>query len=587
MKDFKEKLSLVPTKPGSYQMKDKDGVIIYVGKAKNLQRRLRSYFTRTVTGKTKLLVEDIDDFEYIVTSSELESLILEITLIKKYDPKYNILLRDDKSYPYIEVTHEKYPQVKVVRNVKRKRMKANLFGPYPNAHAARRTVEIINRIYPLRKCNVLKKDLCLYYHINECLGYCKKKISEEQITSMVEEVKRFLRGDASIVTSRLKEEMEKASNELNYERANEFKNMLIDVTDTLEKQKIDLNNKDNFDIINYYKDKNYLSIELFFIRDGLLFGRHNEIINTMDDINDELMEFIIKFYDKQGILPKELYVPLDIDLDLLEEYLNIKINKPTKGRVKKLVDLARENAIEQLKLKEESVEKDNESRIKAVKELAKLLNINSASRIESFDNSHLFGTYYVGGMVVFRDFLPLKDEYRKYRLDVSVKDDLAAMREVLYRRYYKVLMEDLIKPDLIVMDGGKTQIGVCKEIIDSLGLKIKIVGLVKDDRHKTNMLMDENYNIIEVDKNSNLFLFLTRIQDEVHRYAITYHRNIKAKGALSSALDLIPGVGEVRKKELLKKFGSLKKMREASVEELSEVVPADVAEKLFSSLKDI
>ena len=290
----------------------------------------------------------------------------------------------------------------------------------------------------------------------------------------------------------------------------------------------------------------------------------------MDDINDELMEFIIKFYDKQGILPKELYVPLDIDLDLLEEYLNIKINKPTKGRVKKLVDLARENAIEQLKLKEESVEKDNESRIKAVKELAKLLNINSASRIESFDNSHLFGTYYVGGMVVF---------------DTS-NSDVDSMKEVLYRRYYKVLMEDLIKPDLIVMDGGKTQIGVCKEIIDSLGLKIKIVGLVKDNHHKTNMLMDENYNIIEVDKNSNLFLFLTRIQDEVHRFTINYHRELRSKGSISSILDNIEGIGPTRKKQLLKKYGSINKINEASNDELLEIIPQNVIDNLKKYLTE-
>ena len=587
MKDFKEKLSNVPTKPGSYQMKNKDGVIIYVGKAKNLQRRLRSYFTKTQNGKTKMLVDDIDDFEYIVTSSELESLILEITLIKKYDPKYNILLRDDKSYPYIEITHDKYPQVRVVRNVKRKRTKSNLFGPYPNAHAARRTVEIINRIYPLRKCNILKKDLCLYYHINECLGYCKKDVPKEEIDSMVEEIKSFLRGNSKIIIEKIKNKMDKASNDLNYERANEYKNMIIDIEDTLEKQKIDLNNNNNFDIVNFYKSNNYLSIELFFIRDGLLFGRHNEIINSVDDIEEEIIEYLVKFYEKIGMLPKEINVPIDLNIDILEEYFNIKISKPSKGKVKKLIDLAGENAKEQLKLKEETLERDDKERINASIELAKLLNIDSASRIESFDNSHLFGTYYVGGMVVFRDFIPLKDEYRKYRLDVEVKDDLSAMKEVLYRRYYKVLMEDLVKPDLIVLDGGKTQISVCKEIIDSLGLNIKIVGLVKNDKHRTNQLMDENYNIIDVPKNSNLFLFLSRIQEEVHRYAITYHRNIKSKGTLSSTLDLVEGIGEIRKKELLKKFGSLKKMKEATIEELSEVVPQEVANKLFQTLKEL
>ena len=294
MKDFKEKLSLVPTKPGSYQMKNKDGIIIYVGKAKNLQRRLRSYFTRTLTGKTKLLVDEIDDFEYIVTSSELESLILEITLIKKYDPKYNILLRDDKSYPYIELTNDKYPMVKVVRNVKRKKNKNHLYGPYPNVYAARKTVNMINRIYPLRKCDKLKKELCLYYHIHECLGYCEKNISEDKIEEMKKEIISFLKGDSTIITEKITTEMTKASLNMNYEKALELKTMLEDIETTLRKQKIDLNKNYNFDLVNYYTNNNFTSIELFFIRDGLLFGRHNEIIPSLGDITSEVEEYLIK-----------------------------------------------------------------------------------------------------------------------------------------------------------------------------------------------------------------------------------------------------------------------------------------------------
>ena len=583
MKDFKEKLALVPTLPGSYQMKNKDGVIIYVGKAKNLQRRLRSYFTKNQTGKTKMLVEDIDDFEYIVTSSELESLILEITLIKKYDPKYNILLRDDKSYPYIEVTQEKYPQIKVIRNAKRKKIKANLFGPYPNAGAAKRTVEIINRLYPLRKCNILGKDLCLYYHMHECLGYCKYKIDEENINKMTEEIKSFLRGNNDSIINLLKDKMEKASSNMNYERALEYKLMIDDINTILKRQKIDLNNNDNFDIINYYYDNNYLSVEIFFIRNGLLFGRHNEIINSLDYEN-ELYEYIIKFYDKQGILPKELYIPMDMNNILLSDYYNIKVNQPSKGKIKKLIELARENAKEQYLLQIETISNSDKDRIEAVNELKELLNIDSASRLESFDNSHLFGTYYVGGMVVFKDFLPDKNSYRKYKLDVSVKDDLSAMREVLYRRYYRMIMDNEEKPDLIVMDGGKTQIGVCKEIINSLNLNIPIIGLVKNDKHRTSQIMNDKYEILDVKKDTKLFLFLTRIQDEVHRFAITYHRNIKAKGNLSSILDMIPGIGEVRKKDLLKKFSSLKKIKEASLEELCEVLPEEVALKLIDTL---
>lgn len=587
MKNFKEKLALVPTKPGSYQMKNKDGVIIYVGKAKNLKNRLKSYFTGTVTGKTKMLVEDIDDFEYIVTSSELESLILEITLIKKYDPKYNILLKDDKTYPYIELTNEKYPTLKIVRHTKRKKSKNHLYGPYPNTKAARKTVEIVNRIYPLRKCDKLKKEVCLYYHIHECLGYCVKEIPQEEITKMTKEITSFLNGDPTIISEKIKKEMHKASENLNFERALELKTMLEDIETTLRKQKIDLNRNYNFDLVNFYHDNNYLSIEIFFIRDGLLFGRHNEIIQTMGLAEEEVIEYLIKFYEKGALPPKKLYVPLQLDDELLAEYFDIKVIKPQKGKLKKLMDLAKENAKEQMELQEETLKKDDEIRLEAINELKELLHIAKASRMESFDNSHLFGTFYVGGMVVFNDFLPLKDDYRKYKISADVKDDLAAMKEVLYRRYYKVLMENLEKPDLIVMDGGATQISVAKEIISSLGLTIPIIGLVKDKNHRTSSIMNDSYELLDVKKDSNLFLFLTKIQDEVHRYAISYHRNIKAKGALASVLDLVPGIGEVRRKELLKHFGSLKRMKESTLEDLKAVLPNDVAENLFSYLKEI
>ena len=567
-------------------MKNKDGVIIYVGKAKNLKRRLRSYFTRTVTGKTKMLVEDIDDFEYIVTDSELESLILEITLIKKYDPKYNILLRDDKSYPYIELTNDKYPTLKVVRNVKRKKSKNHLYGPYPNVSAARNTVNMINRIYPLRKCDPIKKDLCLYYHINECLGYCKKNVSEETIDNMKKEIISFLKGDASLIKEKINIEMNKASESLNYEKALELKTMLQNIDTVLSKQKIDLNNTYNFDLVNYFYDNNYLSIEIFFIRDGLLFGRHNEIISSLGDISNEVVEYLIKFYEK-SLLPKELLVPKDIDKDLLSSYFNIKVNTPERGKLKSLLDLALSNSKEQLSLQEETLKKDDDERLKALDELKKLLGLTTLRRMESFDNSHLFGTFYVGGMVVFDDFLPNKDLYRKYKISTEVKDDLSAMREVIYRRYFKTIMNESYKPDLIVMDGGKLQISVCKEVLSSLNLDIPIIGLVKDDKHRTSYIMNDKYEILEVDKDSKLFLFLTRIQDEVHRFAITYHRNIKSKGALSSILDVVPGIGEVRKKELLKTFGSLKKIKEATQDELSKVVGQDIAEKLQEYLKEI
>lgn len=587
MKDFREKLALVPTKPGSYQMKNKDGIIIYVGKAKNLKNRLKSYFTGTVTGKTKMLVEDIDDFEYIVTSSELESLILEITLIKKYDPKYNIMLTDDKTYPYIELTKEKYPRLRVVRNVKRRRNLNYLYGPYPNVSAARKTVNMLNRLYPLRKCDRLKKELCLYYHIHECLGYCVKEVEPKIINEMSREIVSFLKGDSSFIREKINKEMMMASEAMNYEKALELKTMLEDIDITLRRQKIDLNNNYNFDLVNYYVDKNYLSIQVFFIRNGLLVGRNKDIISSDLDICEQVVEYIIKFYEKHTVLPHELLVPEEIDGSLLEEYLKVKVTSPKKGKLKKLLDLARDNAKEVLEAEEERLKKNDDLRLEAIDELKELLGTDKVSRMEAFDNSHLFGTFYVGGMVVYEDFLPLKDEYRKYKISSDVKDDLGAMKEVIYRRYYKVLMENLTPPDVVVMDGGFNQVKIAVDIIRSLGLNIRVIGLVKNDKHKTSSIIDEDGMVLNVKSDSNLFLFFSKIQEEVHRFAITYHRNIKAKGALSSVLDMVPGIGEVRKKELLKKFGSLKKMKEATVEELSEVVSRDVAVILFDYLQKI
>ncbi len=585
---IKEKLALVPNLPGSYQMKNKDGIIIYVGKAKNLKNRLKSYFTGTVTGKTAMLVNDIATFEYIVTSSELESLILEITLIKKYNPKYNILLKDDKSYPYIELTNDKYPQVKVVRNINRKRHKSHLFGPFPNVNAARRTVEIINRVYPLRKCATLKKDVCLYYHLGECLGYCKyNNIDSKLINQMRLEITSFLKGDASIITKKIEEDMYKASEALNFEKANELKSMLNDINITLKRQKIDLNRKYNFDMFAYWKNNNYLSIQVFFIRDGLLFGRHKDIFNIVDSEQEEIIEYIIKFYEKDHLLPKEIVISDEVDSKLLEEYLQVKVLTPQRGDLKNLLRMAQDNAMVALKEEEEILKKNDMERLNAKKELEKLLNIPNISRIESFDNSHLFGTFYVGAMIVFDDFLPNKDLYRKYKISVDVKDDLNAMREVLYRRYYKVLMEEDEAPSLIVIDGGELQVKVAKEILSSLHLNIPIIGLKKDDKHRTSSIVDQDLHTIQIDSKSNLFLFLSKIQDEVHRFAITYHRNIKSKGMLSSLLDFVPGIGEKRKKDLLRHFGSLKKMKEASKEDLEKVVNKDVADNLYHYLQNL
>ena len=582
---LKEKLSLLPEVPGSYQMKNKDGNIIYVGKAKNLKRRVNSYFNRVQTGKTLLLVNEIDDFEYIVTSTEIESLILEITLIKKYNPKYNILLKDDKTYPFIELTLNPYPSLKVVRNVKRKKKVNKLFGPYPNVKAAKTTVEMLNRVYPLKKCNGMPKKECLYYHIGECLGYCINK--NVDTTEMVKEIISFLNGNHEFITNRIRNEMDKASENMNYEKALELREMLNDIEITLKKQKIDLNIKEDFDVINYYNHNNYLTVVVFFIRNGILFGRNFETFEYCGDVNDNIIEYLIKFYENNGISLKHLIVPKELNIDILQAYLIVIVTTPKRGKIKKLLDMASDNAKAILNEKEELLKKSNEARHNAIKELESALNMDKIYRIEAFDNSHLFGTFYVAGMVVFDEFVPNKNEYRKYKINSEVKDDISAMREVIYRRYYKVLMENLEKPDLIIVDGGKAQIRVAKEIIESLNLNIKVVGLAKDDKHKTNVLIDSNLNQIELNKRGNLFLFLNKIQDEVHRYTISYHRNIKSKGALSSVLDLVDGIGEVRKKELLKRFGSLKKMKEASIKDLNEILPNDIAKKLYNYLEEM
>ena len=582
---FKEKLALVPELPGSYQMKDADGIIIYVGKAKNLKKRLSSYFRGNVTGKTRVLVDNIADFEYIVTSSELESLILEITLIKKYNPKYNVLLKDDKSYPYIEFTNEKYPLLKIVRNPKLKKNKNNLYGPFPNVGSAKRTVNMLNRIYPLRKCEKLKKDVCLYYHIGECLGYCKNIVDQDKLNTMISEIKAFLNGDSSFIIKRLNEKMNEASNSLNFEKAIEYKRMIDDIKITLKNQIIVLNKDYNFDLFNYYQSNNYLSITVFFIRGGTLFGREKKIINTLGETADVLLEYIIKFYDK-NILPKQVFVPNIIDTELLSNYLNVKVETREKGDIKKLLNLAEENSKIYLEEKENELNQNENKRLEAIDELKRLLNVDRVSRMESFDNSHLFGTYYVGGMVVFEEFLPKREEYRKFKVDINTKDDLSAMKEVVYRRYYRLFMENAKLPDLIVVDGGELQVKVVVDIINELNLPINVIGLKKDNHHKTNTIIDKDLNEIRIDSHSNLFLYLANIQEEVHRFAITYHRTIKNKGMLSSVLEMVPGVGEERRKNLLKEFSSLKKIKEATVEELEKVLPHDVAVNLYNYLKE-
>ena len=565
-------------------MKDKDNVIIYVGKAKNLKRRVSSYFNRTHTGKTARLVSNIVDFEYIVVNSNTESLVLENNLIKKYDPKYNILLRDDKSYPYIELTNELYPRLLVVRNINlRKNNRNRMFGPYPNVGAARETVNLLNRLYPLRKCKTLPKRPCLYYHIGECLGYCFKDIDENIIKNMEADIIKFLKGDASLVIEKLENEMEKESSLMHYEKAKEYKDLLDYINVTLVKQKVEINDTKDIDVFGYYVDKGYISVQVFFIRGSKLVERHSNIWPMIDEVEEELSRYITYFYSKDVLLPKEVLVPDIVDVEPLKEYLNVEVSSPSRGQKKSILEMANNNSKISLEEKFDLIKKDEERTYIANEELKNILNLDKLDRIELFDNSHLFGSFNVSGMVVFIDGLPAKNEYRKFKITNDKNDDYGTMREAMYRRYFRVLKDDLPRPDLIIVDGSKGQMKIAHEVIDGLNLNIPIVGLKKDDKHSTNALIYDKE--IAIDKTSNLFHYLERMQDEVHNFTINYHRKLRSKGAITSILDNIEGIGPSRRDELLKKYRSIKKMSEASVEELDKILPHKVSINLKEFLE--
>ena len=575
--NIKKKLALLPDSPGCYLMKDKTGTIIYVGKAKILKNRVKSYFRGEKFGKTKVLVQNIDDFEYIVTGSEKEALLLEINLIKKYDPKYNIIFRDDKPYPYIMLTYDKYPELSIVRPSKKmKRKNVKLFGPYPNSYAAKKIVQILNRMYPLKKCKTFKDDLCLYYHIGECLGYCKLDIDKEVMDNMVNEIISFLNGNYFDIIKKLEDEMYKASEKLNFEKAKELKEVMDYIKVVLEKQKIDFNDNVNRDIFNYYVYKDYISLQVLHSRNGNLVERDSYIYELNEDENEVLSNFIISFYEQDDrFKPREILVPEGLDNVLLEEVLGVKVLSPVKGDKKKLLDMAKENARIKIEDKINLIKNDYNRTVHACEELSNLLGIN-VHRIESFDNSHLFGNFRVSGMVVFIDGKKSTKDYRKYKIIGDEVDDFHMMQEVVERRYARVINDNLVKPDLILTDGGIIQINATLEVLDNLCLDIPVYGMKKNDKHRITALISHDNEEIPIEKNSDLFHFLETISEEVHRFTINYHKEIRSKGSFSSKLDEIPGIGKQRKKELLKKFGSLKGILEASDEELEKIIPKNV-----------
>ncbi len=579
---IKNKISLLPVSPGCYLMKDKEGTVIYVGKAKKLKNRVSSYFNGVHNYKTTKLVSEIVDFDYIVTDSEKEALLLEINLIKDYSPKYNIMFMDNSYYPYIQLTKEKHPRLKIVREVKDKKNK--YFGPFPDATAARDICKLLNRLYPLRKCNHIPHKSCLYYSLNQCLGPCINEVDISQYDSIVQSIVKFMKGDVKDIIEQLEMKMNIASENLQFEQAKEYRDLIRHIRHVISKQHVQFNDQVDRDIIGYHVDKGYLSMQIFFMRNGKLLARDINLVPIFGELEEELASYIVHFYQK-NTLPKEILIPKMEGLQLIEEVLGCKVVQPSRGNKADLVMMACQNAKEMLIKKFMLVEKSSSSQIGAIDELGMLLGIERPTVIELFDNSNIQGSYSVAGMVCYVDGKPSKHDYRKFKIKtVEGPDDYGSMKEVIYRRYYRVLMEGLRIPNLIIVDGGKGQIDVAKDVIQSLNLPIYVCGLSKDEKHSTSLLLNQEGNIVPIDRKSQLFYLLTRMQDEVHRYAISYHKNVRSKSLFQSILDDVEGIGEARKKKLLHRFGSVKKMKEASLEELQEVLPYLVAVRLQERL---
>nr|WP_154982569.1 excinuclease ABC subunit C [Bacillus paranthracis] len=582
-------MAILPDQPGCYLMKDKQGTVIYVGKAKVLKNRVRSYFTGSHDGKTLRLVGEIVDFEYIVTSSNLEALILELNLIKKHDPKYNIQLKDDKTYPFIKITAEKQPRLLITRNVKKD--KGKYFGPYPNAQSAHETKKLLDRMYPLRKCSNMPDKVCLYYHMGQCLAPCVKEVTEEQNKEIVDEIIKFLNGGHKEVRSELETKMYEASEKLEFERAKELRDQIAHIDAIMEKQKMIMSDLVDRDVFGYAVDKGWMCVQVFFVRKGKLIERDVSMFPIYDEPEEGFLTFIGQFYENSShFKPKEIVVPGSIDSELVERFLEVEATQPKRGKKKDLVELANKNAKIALEEKFYLIERDEERTIKAVENLGKQLGIETPYRIEAFDNSNIQGTNPVSAMIAFIDGKPAKKEYRKYKIKtVQGPDDYESMREVVRRRYTRALKEGLPLPDLIIIDGGKGHLAAASDVLENeLGLYIPMAGLVKDDKHKTShLIIGDPPEPVMLERNSQEFYLLQRVQDEVHRFAITFHRQLHGKSVIQSALDDIPGIGDKRKKVLLKHFGSLKKMKEASIEEFVEAgMPKNVAETIYSYLAD-
>ncbi len=584
---IKSKLELLPTSPGCYIHKDKNGTIIYVGKAKNLRNRVRSYFRGSHDTKTEALVSEIVDFEFIVTESNIEALLLEINLIKENKPKYNIMLKDDKSYPFIKITNERYPRLIITRQVKKDG--GLYFGPYPDVGAANEIKRLLDRIFPFRKCTNPPSKVCFYYHIGQCMAHTICKKDEAYFKSMAQEVSDFLKGQDDKIIDDLKGKMAKAAQSMEFERAAEYRDLIQAIGTLRTKQRVMAKDLQNRDVFGYYVDKGWMCVQVFFVRQGKLIERDVNLFPYYNDPDEDFLTYVGQFYqEKSHLVPNEVLIPQDIDEEAVKALVDTKILKPQRGEKKQLVNLAIKNARVSLEQKFNLLEKSVEKTQGAIENLGRLLQIPTPVRIESFDNSNIMGTSPVSAMVVFVNGKPSKKDYRKYKIKTVVgPDDYASMREVIRRRYDRVQREGLTPPDLIVIDGGQGQVNIAKQVIqEELGLDIPIAGLQKNDKHQTHeLLFGDPLEVVELSRNSQEFFLLQRIQDEVHRFAITFHRQLRSKNSFSSQLDGIDGLGPKRKQNLMKHFKSLTKIKEASVDEIVEVgVPRAVAEAVQRKL---
>ena len=584
--NIKAKLAILSDNPGCYLHKDKNGTIIYVGKAKNLKNRVRSYFRGSHDTKTELLVSEIVDFEFIVTESNIEALLLEINLIQENMPKYNILLKDDKSYPFIKITREKYPRLLITRQVKKDR--AQYFGPYPDVRAANEIKQLLDRIFPLRKCNVLPNKVCLYYHMHQCLAPCVFDIDPKVYEGMTEEITKFLNGGEDKIIRELETKMHTAAEAFEFEKAAEYRDLVKNIGTLRTKQRVMNHDLQDRDVFGYAVDKGWMCVQVFFVRQGKLIQRDVNLFPYYNDADEDFLTYIGQFYKGTShFIPKEIFIPSDIDLASVWALTQTNVIQPSRGEKKQLVNLATKNARVSLQQKFELAEKHIEKTQGAIENLGTIMNIPTPHRIESFDNSNIMGTSPVSAMVVFVDGKPSNKDYRKYKIKTVVgPDDYASMREVILRRYSRAIKEDGILPDLIIMDGGVGQINAAKEILDSLGLDIPIAGLAKNDKHQTQeLLFGDPLEVVPLSRQSQEFFLLQRIQDEVHRFAITFHRQVRSKNSFSSKLDGIDGLGPKRKQKLMRTFKSLTNIQTATPEAIHEAgIPYDVARRIIETL---